>query len=131
MSSEHPERERAKAMRHGPGRPLRSDRPELLRKFLEYIDSTDIPVIQQFCYQNDVGTDQLYTWPEFAGALDKARNKKEANIEIKSLYNEINTRQAIFSLKQLGWSDRTEQTLRGDTHAPMQLIVSEKIATSL
>jgi hypothetical protein len=128
MSSDHPERERAKAIRHGPGRPPRSDRPELLRKFSEYIDSTDIPVIAQFAYQNDVGTDQLYGWPEFASAVERARNKKEGNLEIKALYGEINARVAIFALKQLGWSDRGEQTLKGDKNAPIRFVVSEKVA---
>jgi hypothetical protein len=43
-----------------------------------------------------------------------------------SIYNQINTRQAIFSLKQLGWSDRAEQTHRGDAFAP--IIISETAA---
>ena len=42
-----------------------------------------------------------------------------------ALYNQINVRMAIFALKQLGWTDRTEQTLHGDKHAPVQFIVSE------
>jgi hypothetical protein len=59
-------------------------------------------------------------------ALLKGRDKKEANLEIMSIYNQINTRQAIFSLKQLGWSDRAEQTHRGDAFAP--IIISETAA---
>jgi hypothetical protein len=128
MSSEHPERERAKALRRGVGRPARSDRPELLARFEAYIDTHDIPAIAEFSYQNDVSRQQLYDWPEFADALEKARNKKEANLEIMALYNQINTRVAIFALKQLGWSDRSEQTLKGDKTAPVRFIVSEKVA---
>jgi hypothetical protein len=131
MSSAHPERERAKAIRNGRGRPPRDDRPKLLARFEQYIGAHDFPAIAEFSYQNDVSRQQLYEWPEFTDALERCRNKKEANLEIGALYNRINVRQAIFSLKQLGWSDRTEQTLRGDTHAPVQLIVSEKIATNL
>jgi hypothetical protein len=52
--------------------------------------------------------------------------KKEAQLERKALYNEINVSMAIFSLKQLGWSDRTEQTHRGDAFAP--IIISETAA---
>ena len=37
---------------------------------------------------------------------------------------------AIFALKQFGWSDMREQTLRGDGDAPVRFIVSEKEATS-
>jgi hypothetical protein len=43
-----------------------------------------------------------------------------------ALYNQINTRQAIFSLKQLEWTDRGEQTLKGDAFAP--IIISETAA---
>jgi hypothetical protein len=34
----------------------------------------------------------------------------------------------IFALKQLGWSDRSEQTLRGDGNGPLRIVVSEKVA---
>jgi hypothetical protein len=47
----------------------------------------------------------------------------QANLALKSLYGEINVRVAIFSLKQLGWSDRAEQTHRGDAFAP--IVISE------
>jgi hypothetical protein len=47
-------------------------------------------------------------------------------LERKALYNEINTSMAIFSLQQLGWSDRAEQTHRGDAFAP--IIISETAA---
>jgi hypothetical protein len=33
------------------------------------------------------------------------------------------------SLKQIGWSDRSEQTLKGDRNAPVRFIVSEKLST--
>ena len=32
-------------------------------------------------------------------------------------------------LKQLGWTDRGERTLKGDKAAPVRVIVSEKVAT--
>jgi hypothetical protein len=73
MSSEHPERERAKAIRNGRGRPPREDRPELLAGFEEYIETHDIPVIAEFSYsepRNDVSRQQLYDWPEFASAVE-------------------------------------------------------------
>ena len=40
-------------------------------------------------------------------------------------------RQAILSLQQLGWSDRAEQTLKGDKNASVTFIVSENVATQL
>jgi len=128
MPSNHPERERSKAMRHGRGHPPRSDRPELLQKFGEYIDAHDIPVIAEFAYINHVARQQLYEWPEFASTLQRCVNKKEANLEIRSLYNQINVAQAIFSLKQLGWTDRGEQTLKGQKNVPVTFIVSENVA---
>jgi hypothetical protein len=52
--------------------------------------------------------------------------KKEAAIEHKALLDEIKVPMATFSLKQLSWSDRAEQTHRGDAFAP--IIMSETAA---
>ena len=39
-------------------------------------------------------------------------------LELKNLHGEINTRQAILSLKQLGWTDRTGQTNKSERQKP-------------
>jgi len=51
MSSVHPERDRANAIRNCRGRPPREDRPELLARLEEYIDTHDIPIIAEFAFR--------------------------------------------------------------------------------
>lgn len=81
---------------------------ELVAKFTSYITKTGIPIIQEFCAQNGLSKDYLYDRPEFSELLKRCTTKKEAALERKSLNGEINVTQAIFSLKQLGWKDKTE-----------------------
>ena len=52
-------------------------------------------------------------------------------LELGGLSGKIHPRMAIFALKQLGWTDRGEQTLKVDRDAPVRFIVSEKVATEL
>jgi hypothetical protein len=111
---------------HPGGRPRKYDREALLEAFEAYIAATDIPIVAEFSWRQDVTREVLYQWPEFRHTLAMCLTKKEAQLERKALYNEINVSMAIFSLKQLGWSDRTEQTHRGDAFAP--IILSETAA---
>jgi hypothetical protein len=111
------------------GRPREYDREALLEEFLAYITATEIPIEAEFAYQHDIDKRRLYDWPEFAHALAIFRCKKEAALEIGGLYGKLNPRQAIFSLNRLGRSDRTEQTFKGASNAPVRIIVSEKTAT--
>lgn len=81
---------------------------ELTEKFRQYIEETDIPIVAEFAYLNDIDRTLLYDKPEFSTLLKKCIAKKEAQLEKKSLMGEVNTTQAIFSLKQLGWKDKQE-----------------------
>jgi hypothetical protein len=111
---------------HPGGRPRKYDREALLEAFEAYIAATEIPIVAEFSWRQDVTRESLYQWPEFRHALAMCLTKKEAQLERKALYNEINVSMAIFSLKQLGWSDRVRQTHRGDAFAP--IIISETAA---
>jgi hypothetical protein len=81
---------------------------ELARKFRKYIEETEIPIIAEFAYLNDIERTLLYDKEEFSTLIKRCVAKKEAQLEIKSLRGEVNTTQAIFSLKQLGWKDKQE-----------------------
>jgi len=76
------------------------------KKLLAYIESTEIPIIAEFAYINDIRRTSLYEHPYLRDTLKRAIDKKEAQLERKALNNEINTTMAIFSLKQLGWKDK-------------------------
>lgn len=96
-------------MAHAGGRP-RNFNPEqmeeLVKKFSEYIDNTDVPIIAEFAYKNDILKQELYDWPEFSNLLKKCVAKKESQLEKGALANKLNPTMCIFSLKQLGWSDK-------------------------
>jgi hypothetical protein len=94
-------------------RPREWDRAELLEKLLHYVDNTDIPILARFAYEHGVDRQRLYEWPELADALKNCIAKKEAALEEGALTGMLNVSMAIFSLKQLGWSDRQEVAVKG------------------
>jgi hypothetical protein len=96
---------------------------EVFRKALEkYVQDTDIPILVEFCYMNDLSRDDLYNYPEFCTLRKKAIDKKEAQLERKGLDNDIDKTLAIFSLKQLGWSDKQEIAHSGDVNVKVTLV---------
>jgi hypothetical protein len=80
----------------------------LVAKFKEYVDQTDIPIIAEFSYQNGFGKQYLYDRPEFSDLIKMCLAKKEAALEIGSLKGTLNPTMAVFSLKQLGWTDKQQ-----------------------
>lgn len=99
------------------GRPRIYDRDELAAKLMEYVDNTDIPIVAEYCYTNNIQRAYLYQMAEgnvrLSNAIRRCIDKKEAQLERKSLAGEVNHTQAIFSLKQLGWTDRQEMEHSG------------------
>jgi hypothetical protein len=81
---------------------------EIESKLLKYIEETDIPILAEFAYQNDIRRTTLYEFDCLSNAIKKCVTKKEAQLEKKALKNSINPSMAIFSLKQLGWKDKQE-----------------------
>ena len=79
---------------------------EYKKKFEEYIDNNPIPIIAEFAYQNNILRETIYDYNEFATLRKKAIAKKESNLEKGALSNKLNPSMAIFSLKQLGWTDK-------------------------
>jgi len=99
------------------GRPIvwtHKKKVQLLADFLKYIELNDIPIIAEFAYQHGVARQKLYEFEELNDALKLCTTKKEAALETKALTHEINTTMAIFSLKQLGWSDKQDISVNGD-----------------
>lgn len=98
--------------KRGVGRPtIYSDKQikDIQDKFDKYITDNEIPIVAEFSYTNNLSREMLYEKPEFSTLLKRCIDKKQANLERKGLDDEVNTSMAIFSLKQLGWSDKTEQ----------------------
>ena len=80
----------------------------------EYIKENDIPIVCEFAYKNDIRRATLYDIPELSYTIKKLLEKKEANLERMALNREIDKTMAIFSLKQLGWKDKSEVEYTGD-----------------
>ena len=92
-------------------RPVEYTKEELEKiriKMEEYISSTDIPVLAEFAYKNNIRRATLYEHDALTYTREKMKDKKMAQLEIKGLNNEVNPTMAIFSLKQLGWTDKQE-----------------------
>lgn len=97
------------------GRPIEIDRAKLVADLAKYIDETDIPIIAEFAYRHGLNRSSIYEITEVSDALKKLIAKKEAALERLMLSGKPNVAAgAIFSLKQLGWSDRTEVKHSGE-----------------
>ena len=97
------------------GRPLiyTPERIEEIKIMLEdYIEDEEVivPIVAEFAYKNKIRRQSLYEHEEFSDTLKRLKDKKEAQLEYLGLFNVVNTTMAIFSLKQLGWSDKMQMT---------------------
>lgn len=79
---------------------------DLAAKFKEYIDTTEIPIIAEFAYQNGIPKQIMYEREDFSTLIKICVAKKEAALEIGALKGILNPTMAVFSLKQMGWSDK-------------------------
>ena len=95
------------------GRPREYDREALAVEFEKYISETEIPIVAEFSAKHWITKDLVYDWPEFSSLIKSCTFKKEAALERQMLKNKINVTAAIFSLKQLGWSDKQEHKHSG------------------
>ena len=87
---------------------------ELNKLLIEYIENTDIPIVAEFAYKNNIRRQLLYENEILSDTTKRLINKKEAQLERQALGNTINTTFAIFSLKQLGWRDNKDMEISGD-----------------
>lgn len=96
------------------GRPIKYTKKRIneIKRILEiYIIETDIPIIAEFAYKNHIPRQKLYEFKELNDTIKELIDKKEANLERMALEGEIEKTMAIFSLKQLGWSDKIDHNL--------------------
>lgn len=87
---------------------------DLYEKFEMYINKTTIPILAEFAYKNNVPKQTFYDWPEFSNLLKKCMNKKEVSLEKGVLFGKLNAAMGIFSLKQLGWTDKQDLSIKGN-----------------
>jgi len=117
-------------MVHPGGRPrkfTRKQEKELLQAFEEYIDTEDIPIIVDFCTKRKILKQNLYDREEFSTLLKRCTAKKEAALEKGMLYGDLVPSAAIFSLKQLGWSDKQQTEISGKDGGPIRITTAEDL----
>lgn len=102
-------------------RPRTWDRAELLEALITYTENTEIPILAEFAHNHGITRAWLYEMTELQDAIKRCVEKKEFALEAKALRGEINCSMAIFSLKQLGWTDKIDQTHKGDAAHPIMI----------
>lgn len=110
------------------GRPLKYTGKylqEIKKKFEKYIKENDIPIIAEFAYKNDIPRQKLYEFEELNDTIKRCIDKKETNLEKGVLSGKLNAAMGIFSLKQLGWSDKQEILNQGS----IELKITREIKT--
>lgn len=113
------------------GRPPKYNIPEMIQVVEKYIESQDIPILKEVCYQNRWNYKYIYELaeknPEFSESIKRLIDKKEAQIERLALRGEVQQTMAIFSLKQLGWKDRHEVEHSGslEVSSPREELMSK------
>lgn len=85
---------------------------ELAKELEEYIAKNDIPIVAEFAYKHGLYKQFFYDHEEFSDLIKIAVTKKEANLERKALEGKIDKVMAMFSLKQLGWSDKQDVNVK-------------------
>ena len=96
------------------GRPREIDREALKIAFERYIEETPIPIVAEFAASQGLSKQYVHQCEELLDLIKICLSKKESALERQSLDGDVNVTMAIFSLKQLGWSDRQETTHKGD-----------------
>lgn len=81
---------------------------ELVKKFEKYISEEDIPIVAEFAYKNGITKQLLYERPDFSTLIKICTAKKETALERGALKGELNPTMAVFSLKQMGWTDKQQ-----------------------
>lgn len=99
---------------------------EICSEMNNYTEKTDIPILSEFAYTNGYRFAIFYEYDGFKDSVDHLLRKKEAQLEKLSLFHVVNPTMAIFSLKQLGWSDKQAVELSGKDGGPIDLSHSEK-----
>ncbi len=105
---------------------------EICKALEEYIENTEIPIVAEFAYKNDIVREELYKYEEFGTLLKKLIAKKETVLEKGMLSGDLVPSAAIFSLKQVGWSDKQQTEITGKGGGPIRSEVDiEKVVKRL
>lgn len=90
----------------------------IIRKLKKYIKETQLPILKEFCFNNNLNYKYFLQLCAKDIELDNVRchllDKKEIQLE-KALMTGANNTAFIFQLKQLGWRDNPEPVVINNT----------------
>lgn len=96
-----------------------------------YTDDTQLPILKEFCFNNNLEYKYFLQLCAGDAELDRARcrllDKKEIQLE-KALMTGANNTAFIFQLKQLGWRDNPEPLVINNTVVNKAETRAEKIS---
>lgn len=110
-------------VKHAGGRPPKMSTKKLIAAAYEYMESTAIPNITEFALQQGYERSYLYQRaeieanagkPELSNTIKMISQLKEVQLEKMTVIGACPPNFAIFALKQLGWTDKVEQTIEAD-----------------
>ena len=110
------------------GRPVEytPERIQEIKDAMErYIQETEVPIVAEFAYLNNIRRAILYELPELSYSVSKLIDKKEAVLEKGGLSGDYNASMAKFSLAQLGWSEKQETKVTGDIPVSISAKIEE------
>ncbi len=94
------------------GRPKEEKYKNIAEDLEKYVNESKLPILAEFAYKNNLTREYLYTLSKnderLFNAIKKCMLKKETILEQGALTGKLNPTMAIFSLKQIGWSDHKE-----------------------
>ena len=100
------------------GRPPKVDLEALIDGVDDYIANANPPIVAEYAHLNGITRSYLYQLADakkqagddrLSNAIKAISEAKEVMLEKKGLNGEYTGNMAIFSLKQLGWTDKVEQ----------------------
>lgn len=94
---------------------------ELRQEFWHYLFDEDdkgnfktlVPSVTDFAVKHKTHKQRIYEIPELREMAELCKSRKENALEQGALNGTLNVSMAIFSLKQLGWTDKNELELSG------------------
>jgi len=109
-------------------RPKKFDADKLADQLIKYTNLSDDPMVQEFCYENDVTKDTVYRLAKensrLSDSIKRLHNKQEIRTIRKAESGDINNTFAIFKLKQpcYGWTDKQEVNHSGGVTVKTEII---------
>lgn len=113
-------------------RPKKYNGEKLAKDLIEYINSTDDPMVEEFCLINDVSKDTVYRIAKECAKLSDAIKRVHLKQEIRTRrlveQGKLNPTWAIFKLKQrrFGWSDKQEVEHSGKIDNTVEIIIGKE-----